>query len=209
MRFASKRIGIAAFAAWIVAIVVGMAAVGRYEATPGVAAAAAPSDWPRQSAVQPAAGKFTLLLFMHPQCPCSTATLSDLDRLLTKYPDRVATTVVFVTPANAPKDWETTSLWNSARNTANVKTLCDRGGNEARLFDAATSGQTMLYSPAGKLLFRGGLTESRGHEGDNDGSDAIADLIEGRPAAATSTPVFGCPLQDAVTIPGVNSTCKK
>jgi len=31
----------------------------------------------------------------------------------------------------------------------------------------------MLYDKLGQLVFNGGITSSRGHEGDNEGQDAI------------------------------------
>ena len=36
-------------------------------------------------------------------------------------------------------------------------------------FGAETSGQTLLYDRDGRLLFSGGTTGSRGHDGDNAG----------------------------------------
>jgi hypothetical protein len=75
--------------------------------------------------------------------------------------------------------------------------LWDEGGVEARGFAARASGDVLLYSPAGKLLFQGGITGSRGHEGDNYGLSRLADLLA-VPAAESAIPVtsriFGCEL---------------
>jgi len=75
--------------------------------------------------------------------------------------------------------------------------LTDEDGIEARSFGAVTSGQALLYSAQGRLLFSGGITESRGHSGDNAGRSAIESLVmngsEGLRTPA-STPVYGCPL---------------
>ena len=57
----------------------------------------------------------------------------------------------------------------------------------------ATSGHALLFDRDGRLLFRGGITPARGHEGDNFGASAIAARLAGRPARAEA-PVFGCPI---------------
>jgi hypothetical protein len=78
--------------------------------------------------------------------------------------------------------------------------MADLEGRESRRFGAATSGQTLLYAADGRLLFNGGITESRGHSGDNAGRSAILSLVLGLTSAPTgqplSTPVYGCPLFD-------------
>jgi hypothetical protein len=70
----------------------------------------------------------------------------------------------------------------------------DVDGATARLFGAETSGFVVLYDPRGKLLFKGGITSSRGHAGDNLGEDTIASLLAGQIARSTRTPVYGCSL---------------
>jgi hypothetical protein len=70
----------------------------------------------------------------------------------------------------------------------------DQGGVEARRFDVEGSGHVLLYAPSGKLLFSGGITPSRGHEGDNAGRSAIVSLILRGHAPVDHTPVFGCSL---------------
>jgi hypothetical protein len=70
----------------------------------------------------------------------------------------------------------------------------DDGGKEAMRFGAATSGYVVLFNTGGSLLFRGGVTASRGHEGDNAGFDSLlVSLRSGVPARASSR-VFGCGL---------------
>lgn len=72
--------------------------------------------------------------------------------------------------------------------------MIDDNGAEANRFHAATSGQTLLYDAAGRLLFSGGITGSRGHSGDNAGQTAIVSLVNSGAAELTETSVFGCPL---------------
>ncbi|HEX3447903.1 MAG TPA: hypothetical protein VHS97_06590, partial [Isosphaeraceae bacterium] len=82
-----------------------------------------------------------------------------------------------------------------------VHLIDDSGGEEAARFGARTSGLVALYAPDGRLHFRGGITGSRGHEGDNAGQQALLGLIQGNPSSLPcETPVFGCPLFPARSI---------
>jgi hypothetical protein len=77
----------------------------------------------------------------------------------------------------------------------------DADRSEAERFHARTSGTCLLYDPAGRLEFAGGLTAARGHEGDNDGARSLVALLNGGRSHAESTPVFGCSLLEPVTAP--------
>ncbi len=65
-----------------------------------------------------------------------------------------------------------------------------------------TSGQTMLYSPEGKLYFAGGITESRGHLGPNTGSRTIASVVESGIASLKREHTYGCVLFSEKEIKG-------
>lgn len=56
-----------------------------------------------------------------------------------------------------------------------------------RRFGAYTSGQVMLYDTDRRLAFNGGITGSRGHEGNNKGRQAITDWIDTGHAERAST----------------------
>jgi hypothetical protein len=105
--------------------------------------------------------------------------------------------VLFVAPEGAPAAWEHTSYWPSARAIPGVQVRADLGGVETRRFGATTSGHVILYDPRGHLLYRGGITVGRGHEGDNPGRRAVVAYLQGERAEAARLPVFGCPLLDA------------
>jgi len=70
--------------------------------------------------------------------------------------------------------------------------VADDNGADAAVFDAATSGQTMLYDAGGRLMFSGGMTGARGHSGDNAGRTALTALINDGRSDTSRTPVFGC-----------------
>ncbi|HLB76837.1 MAG TPA: hypothetical protein VJO72_07370, partial [Candidatus Dormibacteraeota bacterium] len=47
----------------------------------------------------------------------------------------------------------------------------------------------------GRLLFQGGITATRGHEGDSFGQERIASLLTTGAADRADAPVFGCALE--------------
>jgi hypothetical protein len=70
---------------------------------------------------------------------------------------------------------------------------------EARRFHAATSGETFLFDASGKLLFQGGVTASRGHEGENIGRSTLTALVLTGQAERDRSVVFGCALSNRAT----------
>ncbi|RYX86848.1 hypothetical protein EON83_01305 [bacterium] len=178
--------------AWLFLVTAGLGFTLNYEATPGVAATA--SDWPVASHLQLATNKATLLVMAHPQCPCTRATIEELNNLLASCQDKVQVNVLFWKPKGYPKNWEQTALWRAAAAIPGVKVVTDEGGVEAHRFHASTSGQVFLFNPTGKLIFSGGITAGRGHIGDNAGRDAIVSLLTTGKAERQKTFVYGCSL---------------
>ena len=150
--------------------------------------------FPTHSVVQLASDKPTLVFFAHPHCPCTRVSFHELDSLLAETQNRVAVIVVFTIPDGVPNGWEEGDLWNSATTTPGLRVIRDQGGREAHRFDVQGSGHVLLYTPSGKLLFSGGITASRGHEGDNAGRSAVVSFILSGHASVDHTPVFGCSL---------------
>ena len=180
---------------WLVSVGAGLAILLAYERSPG-AAATVPSHWPAESGIERRPGAPVLLLFAHPHCPCSGASIEELDRIMARTGTTVATRVLFIKPSGVAEDWQSTDLWRKAAAIRGVSVASDDGGREASLFGAATSGQAILYGADGQLLFSGGITGARGHAGDNPGRSAILALLNGGRATRSVTPVFGCSLRD-------------
>ena len=178
---------------WLFALGVGVQFVLAYENSPGTVGGV-PKVWPAASRVQRSLTLPTLVMMVHPQCPCSRASIGELELLMMESSELVNANVVFVRPAGFPDEWEKTDLWRKAAAIRGVTISVDQGGIEARRFGSQTSGQVMLYSAQGQLLFSGGITASRGHSGDNAGRSAIVALLTQGRAARDETPVFGCPL---------------
>jgi hypothetical protein len=170
-----------------------MALLWSYNQTTG-AAGTPPEAWPRESEISLDSSKFTLVILAHPKCPCTRATIEELSKLMTDCRGNISAYVLFAIPKGAPSDWYKTDLWSSAAMIPGVTAVLDPDGTEAARFQAHTSGQVVLYDGKGQLRFRGGITQSRGHVGDNAGRSAIEAIVNTGKAGIDHTVVFGCPL---------------
>lgn len=180
-----------ALTAWGLAVVYGFHVALTYQATPG-APPAAPSSWPEGLPVALDPERATLVLALHPHCPCSRATLQELDRLLTRWSDALRIhAFVYADPALGT-DWHQTDLWRRAASMPGVSMHEDPLGESVRRLGAKVSGTVFLYSSAGELLFEGGITPGRGHEGTSPGSRAIAAILACATPEARSAPAYGC-----------------
>lgn len=185
---------------WLAVMIAGGGYLWRTKLTPAAVVRDAPELWPAASAIDRADDVATLVMLAHPKCPCTRASIAELARLMTDAHDRVQAHVLIVRPPGVPEQWERTGLWPSAAAIPGVVVHADIDGQEARRFGATASGHVVVYDAAGQLRFRGGITDARGHEGDNPGrSRALAAIV--RSPGATSGPTFGCELlgADAVT----------
>src|SRR5438876_12405718 len=81
-------------AAWLTAIGAGLYALQRYEVDPSPAARPA-SCWPQTTALAKPATGYHLVLFAHPRCPCTRATVAELARLMAHCQGALTATVLF------------------------------------------------------------------------------------------------------------------
>ena len=177
--------------AWITSGIVAAHALLRYENEPGKIGQI-PSVWPDSSAVELAKDRPTLLMFAHPQCPCTRASMDELAQIIAHVREGLRVYVLFYTPAGADNDWQNSSNRRTAAQIPGVTVLSDIDGAEAHRFGAETSGHAFVFDPSGQLLFNGGITGSRGHSGDNAGVDAILSLTKKQASSRPHTSVFGC-----------------
>ena len=180
-------------ATWASAVVSGLGLLWTYGATPG-ADGHPPQRWPYRTSVKPSAGRANLVMAVHPRCPCTRATIAELARLMAASDGRVEAHVLFLAPGSMPGGWERSALWASAALIPGVHPIRDPGGDESARFGLETSGHVLIYDAEGHLRFSGGITATRGHEGDNAGLDAAIRAVSGDTGAAAHHPVFGCPI---------------
>jgi hypothetical protein len=173
------------------ATVVGGHALLHYENAPGKVGSV-PSAWPANSSIRLATDRPTLVMFAHPQCPCTRASISELASIVAHTQSKARVLVLFYAPSNAAHDWRNSDTSRSAAQIPGVQVLSDIDGKEAERFGAETSGHAFLFDPDGRLLFNGGITASRGHSGGNAGESSIVSLIDNHSSTRAQTFVFGC-----------------
>ena len=195
-RRAAVRVAVSvAVLAWLGGVGFGMERLWAYKSTPG-ASAVAPAHWPGSKQITPVAGQATLVMFAHPLCSCTRASLAELASILQRSGGRVSAWVLFLNPRGTTDDWTNSGTWSAAQRIRGAHVIADRDGVEADRFGAATSGQVVLYDAHGKLQFSGGITGARGHVGDNSGEQRVVELVNTGTTDAHDHAVFGCGLHD-------------
>lgn len=181
---------------WLTLSVFGLVYLVRYENTASEKSEFHPAIYPIESTIKRSTEKFTLLFFSHPKCPCTRASLNELSRLIADLNGNLTVYVVFIKPNGVNDDWTNTDLLRKAEEIPNVNVIIDENEIETSLFNAVTSGLVLVYDQSGNLRFSGGVTSSRGHEGNNAGRQAIFEIVSKELKENAETEVFGCSLHD-------------
>jgi hypothetical protein len=162
-----------------------------YRATPTRAAVVA---WPADTPLPRAQADFQVVLFAHPLCPCTRATLAELHQSLARTKPRSALTFVFVTAGLRDSAVAKSDTLARARSMPEGQVLLDEDGSVARQFGATISGEVMVFNREGQRVYRGGLTAGRGHQGDSAAQTLFEQIIAGGDFSSVEAPVFGCRL---------------
>ena len=179
-------------AGWLFATAAGLATLAAYANRPGQLGQP-PALWPVDTGITRTRDGATLVVALHPACACSKATLEQLDRLAGFKPGAVRIVALVAQYAALPADADVLSA--TLAPMRNITRIADPNAALAQRFGALTSGHALLYDPAGRLRFSGGLTRARGHAGDSPGLDVLRSYVEGQPLPTlATTSVFGCAL---------------
>lgn len=184
-------------ALWVVAIATGSWFMLRHEFEAG-ARVPAPSHLPPELAqIFPESKPLTLVVAIHPECPCTAASIEQIERLIARNRHSIQAVALFWTDGTAPKNSLSieNGYWERLAALPNVTVLADPGGVMAEKLGAVVSGSVAAYDAQGNLRFQGGLTASRGHAGSSNGMDAVEAIARGEfPSEIAETPAFGCAL---------------
>jgi hypothetical protein len=155
--------------------------------------------WPSDSSLEQSPDRCTLVMFAHPRCPCTLASLDSLARVMGVADCKAV--VVFWQPDSDSQPVESSSWRNSpsiklAEKMQDVSIYFDRSGAEFKKFGVNTSGHCMAFSKGGVQLFTGGLTSSRGHVGPSAASDSLIQSIQSVKPTKPS-PVYGCTIRQS------------
>jgi hypothetical protein len=189
----SRQMLFAAGILWIAAVGVGMWSLMAFDTTPGGSGLTS-ATWPSGTSTPFQAGRTNLVMFAHPNCPCTRASLGELGEIMVRSKGSISARVLFYQPTKRPADWDKDDLSDLARALPQVAVLDDIDGMEAARFGATTSGYTLVYDVYGKLRFRGGITRARGQAGASAGRQIILSLLNKTHVTERETPVFGCAL---------------
>lgn len=180
-------------AAWVGAAALGWSALFRHTYQPA-ATGEAVSRWPEAATPAPATAEYRIVVFAHPHCPCTRATLHKFDESLTRLPRETFLRFVFATAGLSPAAVAGSSNVASARRLPGVDVRFDHSGAETRRFGATVSGEVFVFDHAGRRVFHGGVTSGRGHEGDSAAQQELEGLVRGTARTSYTAPVFGCRL---------------
>ncbi|MFI4882635.1 MAG: hypothetical protein ACIAQU_08630 [Phycisphaerales bacterium JB064] len=187
----------AALGVWALACAVAFGALWTYANTPGERGALA-AGWTPPAELDVPGDRPVLILFAHPKCPCTRATMSELERLQRSHPGAFAVRVIFFEPVDATESWRETDLWQRAQRLRNALVVADPDGRLCAGAGAEVSGCVALLDPSGGVQFWGGITAARGHEGENLGLIALRDILDGQEPRQRTADVFGCGIGGAV-----------
>ncbi len=181
---------------WSIAIICGMSSIIGYSNTPGEESFP-PNVLLKEAPVSFNDNHYQLLMFIHPKCPCTRSSIRELTRFITSCPENITITFFCFVPSDKSdknKNWLNTDIVKSAQAIPHSIVISDVNGKWAKSFDAKTSGHVLLYHPDGNLLFSGGITAGRGHEGDNPGRTFITHAVKNKGSKSSQCLVYGCPI---------------
>ena len=195
MTRAGRALAYGAGLLWIAAAVGGTAYIFLYESRPAAAVQLAQA-WPDAVGLARNERGFSLVIAVHPKCSCTRASVAELNKLMLAWRDRVHAIALVTKPFEVADLWSETDVTARLREIPNVTVVRDLGGAKSAAFGAKSSGQTLLYDSAGQLVFAGGITAFRGHEGPSIGAETLRQIVAGEGAPGRHTKVFGCSLED-------------
>jgi hypothetical protein len=164
--------------------------------TPGLSQSV-PTNWPEDAGLSRVPGESHLLVFIHLQCPCSKATLSNLKSSLNESIGRHQVTIIFSgTSESAGRNGRMLVAKGTELGAAMVH---DHLGTVTRRFRIKTSGHVLLYDGTGALVYSGGVTAGRGVSGPSGGQRSIEQHMLGETIRLREHVVYGCPILEEVS----------
>lgn len=188
-------VAVVAVVLWSAAVVAGIQRVWSYKNTPGTQSSA-PETWPGSLLVNIDDERATLMMFVHPLCVCTRASLTELREALDATGRSTAVWIVLLSPKGIAENWDDRNIADISDRIPEATIITDVDGKEADRFGASTSGHVVVYDRNGTLTFSGGITGARGHIGDNDGRRDVITALRGGSDHSHQHPIFGCGLDD-------------
>ena len=191
-RTAQPKVNLREAALWTAGLLVAVALFTMWAAREEQKAAAKSRNWPEGAPMTLDPARLTLLLFVHPQCRGTEATLQTLGHVMERCAGHANVTIMLYEDPALLAHWKGSPVKGEAESIPGATVRDDHLGETASFFDVTTSGSALLFAPDGTLLYRGGITPGLGQVG--DGQVLETWLLEGR--GVSREPVFGCSLKD-------------
>lgn len=182
-----------AVALWLGVAGVGFFALLAHAHRPGEVASPAQLD-ALEGVAKSEPGVWHVVMGVNPNCPCSHASVAQLAHLERRFRERLRAVVLTTHGGRVLDPQEATRSASWLHEHPALRVVDDAQGTACRAAGIKTSGAVVLYDPAGRPRFWGGITPSRGHVGPCTGLEAAAALVEGRLPPATTAPAYGCAL---------------
>ena len=125
-RVGIRLLSVASVVAWVGAVAFGFGGLMWYENQPGASAVAA-EQWPDSARLDFDATRWNLVVFLHPHCPCSQSTLTELAVLQSRVTQPLRMSLVFCKPEGAGTGWEKSRILDQAAALPNVSIVWDAG----------------------------------------------------------------------------------
>ena len=175
---------------WAMLVATGLVWMTAYSMSPGVEVEPL-TGRPANSSIFFSDDVPTLVAFLHPRCPCTQPTMGSLAKLMAKK-HQIVVQPIFFLPGTKPDSWARADYWDRLMASGAHRPMIDVDGRFARQCRVTTSGHVILFAADGRVLYSGGITGGRVHEGDNMGLTRLNRILDGVPVENPSFPVYGC-----------------
>ncbi|MGI9517042.1 MAG: hypothetical protein ACR2NP_08360, partial [Pirellulaceae bacterium] len=161
-----------------------------------------PGQWPVDTKIAFSGERPIVLFFAHPHCPCTRASLCELEHAASVSQHPIDFVLVSLDCCPECPDWKESTLVTNAGRIPGLQVVWDSDGLEADRFGVKTSGHVVAYSRNGRAGFSGGVTGSRGHQGSNHGRTDLQRWLRLEPAQQDQqqqtafAPVYGCTMME-------------
>lgn len=129
------------------------------------------------------------LLFLHPECPCSDASIYEITQMQ-KLNSEMNFKIIISYPKNTYNKWVSSNrAKRQLLKNKSIELIDDKNNVLSDAFGASTSGVTLIFKEENNLVFAGGITPSRGHLGRTIAHEIIK---EASLFSFTKNEVYGC-----------------
>lgn len=178
---------------WALAVASGFVALAQYDSVEG-ASGEAPTVWHDVAGLTRVEGEGLVVMAVHPRCPCTRASVVELERVIGGRGVRAVLLVATYEGVGLGAVDEAGPIVDLAERLGGFEIVEDAGGVIAASLGGLTSGSVVFYDASGRLRYRGGVTASRGHEGPSAGASMLTLALDGEADSVLQGPVYGCPL---------------